>query len=115
MTHMAQQHKQINNQLEDKSLHRRKFSSFLQKNNDAPYHVKYKVWQSALNTALFYASETWWTPDMRSLSATYMSCLKQMLSVRQTTCNDLVYVETGLSDARSMVIDKQALRNFLPL
>jgi len=37
----------------------------------------------------------------------YNNTLKQMLSVRQTTCNDLVYLETGQTNAKSMVVDRQ--------
>ena len=53
----------INEQVEQhlksntKNLH--KFQSFLAKNDDAPFHVKAKVWAAALNSSLFYGAETW--------------------------------------------------------
>ena len=31
-----------------------------------------------------------------------------MLSVRQTTCNDLVFLETGQSNAKSIILDRQS-------
>ena len=107
---------QVTNHITDKQIHARKFSSFLAKNQDCPYHVKQKVWNSALNATVFYSSETWltWlTNNLRKIEPLYNSTMKQMLSVRQSTCNDLIYIETGLPNAKAYVIDKQVrfLRN----
>jgi hypothetical protein len=104
---------QISQHMKSKQSHMRKFTSFLTRNSDAPYEVKLKVWNSALNAALLYSSETWLTNNLQVVESSYVSSLKQMLSVRNTTCNDLVYVETGLSNAKSSRQDKQVkfLRN----
>ena len=37
-----------------------------------------------------------------------MSTLKNLLGVRQTTCNDTVLLELGLPNAKCMVMDSQA-------
>ena len=104
---------QISQHMKAKQSHMRKFTSFLMKNSDAPYTVKIKVWNSALNAAILYSSETWLTGNLRSVESSYVSTLKQLLSVRNTTCTDLVYIETGLANARSVIQDKQVkfLRN----
>ena len=102
---------QVKKHINNKSAHIRKFYSFLAKNNDSPYVVKLKVWNSALNTAVLYSCETWLTNDLRNVEASYNNTLKQMLSVRQTTCNDIVFAETGQPDAKSVIIDRQ--RKFL--
>ena len=84
-----------------------KFLSFLTKNSDAPFQVKEKVWNSAMLSAVLYSSETWFTSNLRSVERPYMATLKQLLKVRQSTCNDLVLVELGRGDAKSLIMDKQ--------
>ena len=105
----------ISNQIKDhinlKSTHVRKFYSFLSKNSDCPYPVKYKVWKSALNSSILYSCETWLTSDLRSIETPYNNTLKQMLGVRLTTCNDLIYSETGYPNAKTIILERQT--NFL--
>ena len=84
-----------------------KFLSFLTKNSDAPFQVKEKVWNSAMLSAVLYSSETWFTSNLRSVERPYMATLKQLLKVRQSTYNDLVLVELGRGDAKSLIMDKQ--------
>ena len=98
---------QVANHISSKQNHIRKFTSFLSKNSDCPYSVKYKVWTSALNSAIFYSCETWLTNDLKRLETPYMSTLKQLLSVRHTTCNELVNIETSLPNGKSFVMDRQ--------
>ena len=47
------------------------------------------------------------TNDLRKIESPYMSTLKQLLSVRNTTCNELINIETGLPNAKSFVLDRQ--------
>jgi len=51
--------------------------------------------------------------NLKLVESSYLSSLKQVLSVRNTTCTYLVYIETGLPNAKSVIQDKQAkfLRN----
>ena len=69
--------------------------------------MKEKVWNSAMLSAVLYSSETWFTSNLRSVERPYMATLKQLLKVRQSTCNDLVLVELGRGDAKSLIMDKQ--------
>jgi hypothetical protein len=57
--------------------------------------VKKTVWSSALKAAIFYSCETWLTLDLRVAEYVYNSTLKNLLSVKSTTCNDIVYAECG--------------------
>lgn len=88
-----------------------KFSSFLAKNQDAPFPVKRKVWESALLSSLFYSAETWLTNNLKTAEQVYASTLKQLLSVRTTTCTDLCIIEAGEKGATSLIRDRQ--RQFL--
>jgi len=98
---------QIQNHVKGKAPHLRKFISFLTKNSECPYNVKHKVWKSALNSAVLYSCETWISNDFKILDTPYLTTLKQMLGVRSTTCSDLIYIETGLPDVKSLIIDRQ--------
>ena len=99
---------QVTNHMKRKKPQLRKFTSFLTKNSDCPYKVKHKVWNSAMSAAVFYSgSETWITSDLRAIESAYVGSIKQMLSVRMSTCNDLVFVYTGLTNAKSWVADRQ--------
>jgi hypothetical protein len=99
--------KQVSQHMNVKQAHTRKFTSFMTKNSDAPYSIKLKVWNSAMNAAILYSSETWLTTNLQCVESSYVSTIKQMLSVRNTTCNDLVYSESGLTNAKSHVFDRQ--------
>ncbi len=105
--------KQVSEHMTTKRSHLRTFTSFVTKNSDAPYAVKAKVCNSALNAAILYSCETWLTGNLQCVESSYISSIKQSLSVRNSTCNDLVYLETGLPNAKSLICDRQIkfLRN----
>ena len=99
--------KQIELQLQQKNPHTIKFASFLYKNNDCPFIVKKTVWESAFKAAIFYGCETWLTKDLQLIEKPYLKTVKQLLNVRQTTCSDTLLIDLGISNAKSMVKDKQ--------
>ena len=98
---------QIKDHLNSKTIHVLKFISFLTKNSDAPFYVKHKVWNSALNSAILYSCETWLTNNLRAVETLYMQTLKQLLGVRINTCNDIIHIETSIPNAKSLIVDKQ--------
>ena len=59
---------QIQNHINSKKCHERKFGSFLRKNSDAPFVVKIKVWDSAMCSAILYSSEIWLTNNLKCVS-----------------------------------------------
>ncbi len=102
---------QVKDHIKSKASHVFKFTSFLTKNNDAPFCVKYTVWDSALKSAIFYGCETWLTKDLKAAESVYLSSLKQMLSVRSQSCTDNVHVECGVTKGKSYIQQRQC--NFL--
>ena len=90
-----------------KTAHVLKYTSFLAKNNDAPFSIKELVLNSAVNSAIFYGCESWLSNDLKIAEATYSSLLKDLLDVRQQTPGVLVLLELGLPDATSFIRDKQ--------
>jgi hypothetical protein len=99
--------KQVQDHLSAKNSHVLKFMSFLTKNSDAPWQAKYKVWDSAVKTALFFSCQTWLTNNLRPAESVYNNLLKLLLGVRNTVCNDLVHVELGLGNAKSFIKQRQ--------
>ena len=87
-----------------KMPHVLKFIAFIKKNNDIPFIVKKRVFDAALTSSLVYGCESWFTADLRPVSKLYNWCLKEMLGVRKTTCNDLCYIESGYPSLQNFFI-----------
>ena len=98
---------QVKKHVQMKMTSRRKFSSFLSRNDDAPFHVKRKVWDAALNSAILYSCETWLCPDLKCVEKVYMDTLKEMLGVRSQTPNDLCLVEADIVPVKPRIISRQ--------
>ena len=100
-------HEQVDKHLKSSMKNVHKFQSFLAKNSDAPFSVKAKVWSAALNSALLYGAETWWTSNLKAADKLYLGTLKDLLSVRTTVCTDLVYIESGMGSASANIKQRQ--------
>lgn len=74
-----------------KIAHVLKYVSFIKKNNDIPFIVKKRALDAALMSALLYGCESWLTADLKPVQSLYNRCLKELLDVRRSTCNE-VYV-----------------------
>ena len=98
---------QARDHIDSKSGSKWKFFSYLDKNRNAPYPVKEKVWSSALTASIYYSCDTWLGCDKRILSGPYLQTLKSLLSVRETTCTDVVYTEAGVPSAETYVVSRQ--------
>ena len=90
-----------------KMPHVLKFVSFIKKNNDIPYIVKKRVFEAALMSTLLYGCESWVGADMKPMLKLYNWCLKTLLGVRRSTCNDVCYVESGYMPLKDLVGLKQ--------
>jgi hypothetical protein len=99
--------KQVMCNLEFKERQLHKYCSFLRKNSDAPYWIKHKVLQSALNSSIFYGCESWITSDLAAANRVHTMALKQLLGVRAQTCNLAVHVESGNADAKAIILKRQ--------
>ena len=98
---------QLKHHFKDKYRHVLKFYTFLYKNDDAPYHVKQTVWNSAVVSSIFYSSETWLTNDLSAAESVYLATLKRLLGVRTTTNNEIVLLEAGVPSAKDFIRHKQ--------
>ena len=98
---------QARNHIDSKCGSKWKFYSYLNKNRNAPFLVKEKVWSCALMSSIYYSCETWLGCDKRIFSGPYLQTLKSLLGVRGTTCTDMVYTETGVPSAASYVLSRQ--------
>ena len=98
---------QIEADVKQKETQAFKFYSFINKNFDAPFKVKKKVWQNALMSSLMFSCESWLTNDVKSINTVYNETLKYLLRVRTNTCNDITFLETGICDAKSVIKSRQ--------
>lgn len=103
--------RQIAHEIKSRTKQTFKFSSFLKRNNQAPFSVKAKVWTSAFQSAILYGCESWLTNSKREIASLAVSTLKELLGVRQQTPNNLVIVEAGLPHIADIVESRQI--NFL--
>jgi hypothetical protein len=85
----------------------RKFASFLSRHMDAPFAVKAKVWESAMMSSILYSCESWFTNNVSGVAQVYNNTLKWLLGVRQQTCSDILYVESGYLPVKDLLIERQ--------
>ena len=97
----------IKAEAQSRICHVLKFVSFLNKNNDIPFKIKYQIFQLALMPALVYGSESWLNGDIKPMNKLYLWCIKQLLGVRKTTVTSLCLVELGCPEFRSLVAANQ--------
>lgn len=87
--------------------HALKFVSFINTSNDVPFYVKSKVFDAAFMSTNLYGCESWINGDIKPGHRLYMWCIKQLLGVRTTTCNDLCLLELGCVSLRSIITSRQ--------
>ena len=71
-----------------------KFTNFCNLNKNAPLHVKLDVLDKCAVPALLYACEVWGR-CFHEAEAIYRCGIKSALGVRQSTNNEIVYIEAG--------------------
>ena len=89
--------------------HVMKFISFVQKNNDAPFYVKLKIFNACIVSSVTYGCESWLNGDLRPIQKLYNMCIKALLNVRNTTNNELCMVELGLPPLKALVKQRQRI------
>jgi hypothetical protein len=96
-THDANLKNTINKQCSRKMCHVIKFEAFIEKNRNAPFKVKEKVWSAALVSSILYGIELWLgLAAIKTANAMYMRSLRTLPGVRKTTTGDLCFIEAGL-------------------
>jgi hypothetical protein len=71
---------------EDKRKHLLKLVTFLSKNCDMPFHLKYKVFNACFFTSIIYGCESWLYVNSREIESLFMSAVRALLGVRVSTC-----------------------------
>ena len=71
------------------------YLNFCAKNHLAPLYIKLKVLDTCVSSSLCYGSETWGQFKTNMLETLYRSGLRTALSIRNTTCNEITYIESG--------------------
>ena len=72
-------------------------------NTTTPYMYKKKVLQAVIIQSLFYGCETWLTDQSKPMEQLYISALKALLGVRETTHTDIVFLETGMPTLKELI------------
>ena len=93
----------------DKKCHLNKLLIFLAKNRDMPFVIKRKVFEAAFNSAILYGAECWLNADLRPMELLYISAVKALLGVRQSTPNKICLVEAGMLPLKALVLQKQKI------
>ena len=73
-----------------------KFKIFCRKNETMPYRFKKQVLEAMIVSSLLYACETWLSVNAKEVEKMYISALKALLGVRDTTRSDMIFIESGL-------------------
>ena len=84
-----------------------KFYNFLRSNKMAPVCVKLKVLRACVISSLLHNCETFADKIPDGLENYYFQMIKACLSVRNSTPNKLVLVESGMPTLKSMIISRQ--------
>ena len=73
-----------------------KFTNFCSKNYLAPLDVKLRVLNSCVVSSLLYSCETWAGNIPNEIEVMYRIGIKTALNIRNSSCNEIVYIESGL-------------------
>ena len=91
-----------------KNAHYLKFAAFVKKNVHAPFYVKRQVFRACVLTALLYSSEAWCVKCVdKSIRKIYMSCVRLILGVRDSTDVDLCLHEVMMPSIEALIYDIQ--------
>ena len=84
-----------------------KLANYQRKNDLAPIAVKLKVVRSCINASLTYGSEAWGNSPLNGLEVLQRKALKIILNVRNSTPNEIVYIESGYIPLKPVVYKRQ--------
>jgi len=98
----------IKRRAQDAQKHVNKLSIFLQRNRSMPFHLKKRVLEACVLSAMLYGSESWFTEKQCPVEKLYFSAIKMTLGVRKTTPNVICLIEIGLPDIQTLIREKRA-------
>ena len=92
---------------------RPQFSMLIKARNlDLPIDIQIKLFESIVCPILLYGSEVWGLKKIDMLEIFYRNFFKQILKLRPSTPNCMIYVEVGKSPLQTSV-DKQLITYWL--
>ena len=92
----------------DKKKHLNRLIIFLSRNHDAPFFVKRKVFNAAFSSAILYGCEAWLDVSLKPLETMYMSAVRRLLDVRQSTPTLTCLIEAGIPSLAVLVKHRQS-------
>ena len=90
-----------------KNAHYLKFVAFVKKNTYAPFYVKRQVFRACIMSTLLYSSEVWLGCIDKKINKIYMSCIRSLLDVRNSTDTDLCLHEIMMPSIEALVYEAQ--------
>ena len=84
-----------------------KFTNYCAANYLAPLSIKLKVLNSCLLSTILYGCECWGDVIPNGLEVVYRMAIKTALSVRNNTCNEIIYIESGLYPLECIIKKRQ--------
>ena len=84
-----------------------KLANFMRNNPAAPVTVKRKVLSSCLNASLLYGCETWGGVSLNKAETLYRKAIKITFSMSSKTPNEIVFLETGLTELKAQIYKRQ--------
>ena len=100
-------HQFIDEHVSAKSKNVLKFHSFLSKNKDLPYTIKYRVFEACLLSSILYSSETWLHDRYGKLNTLYMGLVKALLGVKESCPNNIALLEGGFCGLQGIIRERQ--------
>ena len=80
-----------------------KFRVFCKKNETMPFIYKKNVLESMIVASLLYGCESWLAVDFKDVEKMYVSAVKSVLGVRETTRKDTTLIEAGMPSLQHLI------------
>ena len=84
-----------------------KFMNFCRSNSTAPLGIKLKVLDACVNSCYLYGCDVWGNANFEKLEVLQRQALRTALSVRQSTNNEIVYLESGTYPLSCTITSRQ--------
>ena len=97
----------VNADIKNRQVNVIKFFAFLRNNRNAPVNVKLKVLNACILSSLLYNSETWSNVNINRLEILHRRMLRAILGIGSRTCNEIVYIELGITSLQTHITIKQ--------
>ena len=72
-----------------------------------PFVAKKSVFDAALLSPFLNGCESWVGPDDKPMIKLYNWCLKRLLRVKKSTCNGVIYIESGYPPLQDFIKYRQ--------